>query len=107
MVWAAATAVGTEALRSLVAHFKGKGAFLNAAKIERAIAALGEEYGADDGSKAALALIQEHGLATDEALQLELDLLLPRAFITKGEERKRVSTRVKELVSGLGRHQRT
>ena len=59
LVKAVAAAVGAEGLEGLVAHFERSGEFLTAARIEWAIASLGEAYGRESeaahGSAAALA----------------------------------------------------
>ena len=83
LVRAAATAVGAEPLQALVAHFKRLKQWLEAAKIEWAIAALGEQQiGGAHGSTAALALIEEHALRSEEAHQLvSLYILFARCIL--------------------------
>ena len=98
-------AVGLDGLATLVAHFIGLGEFFKAAQVESAtshVIGTSLEQGASH-SKAALALLDEHGLvtATEEAQQLALDVLLSLAYgaIPKGPERDRVNERVKELTN--------
>ena len=121
LVRAAAAAVGAEALHALVAHFKRSNQQLEAAKVEWAVATLGEmQIGGAHGSTAALALIEDNALTTEEAQQLvslsilfasssyispgtymkELDVLLSQAFTLRGLEQQRVRKRIKELLAG-------
>ena len=73
LVHAVAHALGAEALKNLVAHFTNQRAWLLAAKVEWASAALvGESVYDAPSSKAALSLIREHGLEDHDAQQLEL-----------------------------------
>ena len=58
LVRAVATAVGADRLALLAAHFSKSGAWLNAAKVERAVSTLTDEaFGDATHSKAALALV--------------------------------------------------
>ena len=101
LVRAVAAAVGTEALQALVAHFKRLKQWLEAAKVEWAVEALGEtQIGGAHGSTAALALIEEHALTTQEAQQLELDVVLSQVWTLRGPEQKSASKRIKELLAG-------
>ena len=98
-----ARAVGAEELYLLSTYFREKASWLDATKVERAIITLGEGYGQVDGehgSAAALALIATHSLATEEAQQIELDILLSRAFAAKGSEAERLRERIEELMNG-------
>ena len=52
------------------------------------------------GSAAALAIIEQHSLATQEAEQIELDIRLPRVFALKGAEQERNVKRINELLAG-------
>ena len=66
---AVAKALGTDGLEALVEHFTSEGELLSAAKLQWAIACGGTLV--DKGRmKAALALIDNNGLATEEAQQL-------------------------------------
>ena len=73
LVKAVATAIGMDGLAKLVAHFKNEGSWLEAAKLEWAAATALPGSAWNEGvahMKAALALIDEHHLATLEAQQL-------------------------------------
>ena len=104
LVRAAAAAVGADALQALIEHFKRLKQWLEAAKVEWAVAALGGGRGRGETYTArgagALALIEEHALRSEEAQQLELEVLLSQAFTLRGPEQKRLSKRVAELLAG-------
>ena len=102
LVKAVALAVGAEDLQALVAHYVSAEAWMEAAIVEWAIAALGETYGQSGahGSGAALAMLKKHGLGTEETAQLEFDILLSLAMSARGAEAKRFGNRVTELMDG-------
>ena len=66
---AVAKAVGMDGLEALVEHFTSEGELLSAAKLQWSIACDGALLN-EGRTKAALALIDDNGLATEEAQQL-------------------------------------
>ena len=103
LVRAAATAVGLEGLSTLVAHFLREEEALRAAKLEWASATVVGGIVTEVGRahvKAALALIEDHSLATLEAQRLELAMRAAAGGIqAKGFDRKAQRKRMKELLA--------
>ncbi len=103
LVRAVATAVGTEDLAKLVAHFMQREMPLHAVKVEwegAKMAGINADLFAGK-VKAVIGLIEEHNLSTDEAQQLELEV---RAYASgygvPGHERKAHLVRMKALMAG-------
>ena len=72
LVRAVMEAMGPERVHQIVAHFEENKMWLRAAKLELAMCV--DETTLEHGTRA-LALIDEHKLASDEAQQLALDVL--------------------------------
>ncbi len=103
LVRAVALAVGKEGLAQLVAHYTANEQFLDAARVEYAATSTAGRsaiYECHAHVKAALELVVRVD-ASDAfaAKQLELDVLASSVFISLGEEKARVQSRIKELLA--------
>ena len=98
LVKAAAAAVGTEPLKALVIHFTEKGELVKAAQIEFALSAFGTGRSAEH-ENAVLALLEQSGEATLQVQQMEVDILVWKAYHSKtkkSDEAKRYRKRIEE-----------
>ncbi len=94
--------MGLKGLASLVQEFEEKADFLSAAKVEVAASrVVGEQTQSGiSHSEAALALIEDHGLKTLEAQQVELRIREKGASVMRpAAERTRHAARLKELLA--------
>eukprot|EP00935_MAST-01C_sp_MAST-1C-sp1_P001154 g1154.t1 len=101
LVRAAALAVEVKELIALAEHFELKESNLvKAARIEfaaSAVAGSGYSQAAKAHTDRVLALL-ERAEASDEAMQLELNVLAGRTFVTKGAEADRIHARIESLM---------
>lgn len=111
LVHAAAMAVGVDNLQALAQHYEQANQLFGAAKLEYAThVALGgasqlmKRKDQVDHEGAAVDLLERIGELNDQTQQqLLLDILGPKAFTARGDERKRVHARIEELLASNSR----